>query len=92
MIEPRAQREVMNWLLEPPLAREVRILVAVGDRAALSPELRETLEQLASVLQEHEVQGYSAGRYFVPFPAGAGEVRGHDARDDAINFGFRAIS
>ncbi len=81
----------MGWLLTPPAPGEVRILVAMGERACPTPELRHAVEQLATVLQEQEIGGDSGGHYFIPFPRTEDKLGKTGLGEHAINFGFRAI-
>lgn len=84
--------EDLSWLLSPPVAGEVRILVAIGDGADLPARLSEAIDRLAAVLQEVEIEGYSNGRYFIPFPSATEEVGGFSGQAYNPNFGFRAVS
>lgn len=50
--------EEARWLLEPPVPGEVKLSLAVGEGAEVTPELREAFEALLRALHEEEVQGY----------------------------------
>ena len=50
-----------EWLLEPPGAGEIRLVVELGDGAELTPEAQATLEQLMSEIQDAEVSGFRRG-------------------------------
>jgi len=47
-----------EWLVEPPGAGEIRVLVELGEGAQLSPEAAESLEQLVSAINDAEVSGF----------------------------------
>jgi hypothetical protein len=51
--------EEARWLLEPPGPGEVHVHVAVGDDARLTPELREALDRVLSLLQTQDVSGFN---------------------------------
>jgi len=48
-----------SWLLEPPGAGEVRLVVELGEGAELTPEVQASLETLMSQLNDAEVAGYA---------------------------------
>jgi hypothetical protein len=50
-----------RWLLEPRPG-EAQIHIAVGEGAAVTPELREALEALAGAIHQGEVEGYAKPR------------------------------
>jgi hypothetical protein len=47
-----------EWLVEPPGAGEIRVLVELGEGAELSPEAAASLETLVSAINDAEVSGY----------------------------------
>jgi len=53
-----------EWLLEPPEAGEVRLMVELGEGAELSPEAQDSLERLMSALHDAEVSGFALNRGF----------------------------
>jgi hypothetical protein len=56
--------DAARWLVEPLQPQDVRIFVAVGDEAELTPPLRAALEQLAAAMQQDEaVQGYACPNF-----------------------------
>jgi hypothetical protein len=69
--------EDLQWLAQPPAPGEVRLHVAFGQGARVTPEIKDALERLAQAVEgEHpEVQGYrkaggdpnSAGKDFLQF-------------------------
>ena len=52
------RKKAVEWLREPPAAREIRVLVECGEEAELTPEAQDALEHLMSELADAEVQGY----------------------------------
>lgn len=52
-----------EWLVEPPAAGEIRVLVELGEGAQLSPEATASLEQLASAINDAEVSGYMTNAF-----------------------------
>ena len=50
-----------EWLVAPPEAGEVRLMVELGEGAELTPEAAASLEQLLSDLQDAEVEGFAMG-------------------------------
>ena len=59
MTSESAGGEERRWLLEPPSPGTFRFVFELGEGAELTPEVSEALEQLASALNEVDVQGYS---------------------------------
>ena len=55
--------ENWRWLLEPPVAGEVQLRIAVGEGTQLSPQLRAAIDQLVAALYEDEVTGYATTCY-----------------------------
>ena len=49
----------VEWLREPPAAREIRLLVECGEDAELTPDAQNALEHLMAELADAEVQGYA---------------------------------
>jgi hypothetical protein len=47
--------EDLRWLLEPPRWGEIKIRLAIGRDAALTPEFREAVERLADAMVQAEV-------------------------------------
>jgi hypothetical protein len=54
-----ASGEERGWLVEPLQDGEIRISVQIQNMGKLSPQIREALENLASALEEDEIQGYA---------------------------------
>jgi hypothetical protein len=54
------RNDAVEWLREPPSAREIRVLVECGEEAELTPDAQNALEHLMSELADAEVQGYAA--------------------------------
>jgi hypothetical protein len=48
-----------EWLLAPPKAGEIRLMVELGEGAELTPEMRAAVETLMRELNESEVEGYA---------------------------------
>jgi hypothetical protein len=48
-----------EWLLEPPGAGEVRLVVELGEGAELTPEMQASLEKLMDDLHGAEVAGFA---------------------------------
>jgi hypothetical protein len=53
-----------SWLLEPPGAGEVRLVVELGEGATLTPEAQASLEALMSQLNQAEVEGFMLNHGF----------------------------
>jgi hypothetical protein len=51
-----------EWLLAPPGAGEVRLVVELGEGAALTPEAQASLEDLMRQLNQSEVEGFAFNR------------------------------
>ena len=51
-----------DWLLEPPGADEVHLVVELGDDARLDDRQRSALEALLAAFHEAEVQGFAAAQ------------------------------
>jgi len=56
-----------EWLLEPPGAGEVRVVVELGEGAELTPDVEASLENLMSQLNEAEVAGFAFNTGFANF-------------------------
>jgi len=52
-----------EWLVEPPGAGEIRVLVELGEGAQLSPEATASLEQLVSAINDAEVSGFMTNAF-----------------------------
>jgi hypothetical protein len=55
--------EGSRWLLEPPVAGEVQLHIAIGEGTELSPQLQAALDRLVAALYQDEVTGYASTCY-----------------------------
>lgn len=66
-----AREQDLQWLTQPPAPGEVRLHVALGEGAQLSPEMHDALERLVRAVQaeQQDVQGFGAA---LPTPSSPG--------------------
>ena len=53
------QPEEARWLLEPAQPDQINISIAIGDNVEVTPELREAVDRLLSVVGMGDVTGYT---------------------------------
>jgi hypothetical protein len=58
MASQAERSEELRWLQESPGARDVRLVIELGENARLTPGAQRALEQLMKELYDTEVQGY----------------------------------
>lgn len=61
MTTDAGQSEESRWLRAPAAPGQIEIRVAVGENAAVTPELQEMLDRLLSMTRPDEVAGYAFG-------------------------------
>ncbi len=59
MTDDESQVARSDWLIEPPDAGEVRVVVELGEGAELTPGVQASLEELMRQLNEAEVEGFA---------------------------------